>query len=507
MKFLSLNAEQKDILRARGIVFDDFTIGDDVGGLFADCWMEALGALGLVASSTGGQTPYVGITKIHATPAPPPPARKPRIRKPKAPVLTSPPSPPAAQFPVTTYAWEESYEARGGRDLMVQDIREILSPVIQKRIKASASGGSPRGYISALEGSVGLHLGEGEMTEDYTKTTFLGVRLERRYHLFRPTLGEGVILYDEETPYAQIYPDQIWILVNLGVYGTYPDERRLFQAILRNVAAEWGLSPEQRVERDRLRREKQRPANKAAYTKACAQRIRRTVEQAQAFASSGEEQVQNLQRQLVAKVRESMDAKRRVPLLEAQIGQEAQLYGAEFDKLLATPHVIDVDIVGGTKIRVFTDVLYCVDPRSKKRHEIGAFRIEISLGDDPLVRWFNLTRQVVAFDGQRCQAPHVFAGGRPCLGNVAEVFPALVAAYEFAAAAQVAIAFIQQVNTDDVAGSYISRWPLAPEGEEGAVTATTATPPAVLSGETADSVEDEDGDEDNDVEEAMFAEQ
>lgn len=37
----------------------------------------------------------------------------------------------------------------------------------------------------------------------------------------------------------------------------------------------------------------------------------------------------------------------------------------------------------------------------------------------------------------------------------------MIAAYEFSAAAQVAVAFLQQVNVEDQAGSYISRWPEA----------------------------------------------
>ena len=58
-------------------------------------------------------------------------------------------------------------------------------------------------------------------------------------------------------------------------------------------------------------------------------------------------------------------------------------------------------------------------------------------------------------------APHVFHNGRPCLGNMTEVIPELVANYEFAALAMVAIQFIESVNVNDSAGMHINKWPVA----------------------------------------------
>jgi hypothetical protein len=142
-------------------------------------------------------------------------------------------------------------------------------------------------------------------------------------------------------------------------------------------------------------------------------------------------------------------------------GGELAKYGQEYDKLLVIPKVRDVQVAPGV-VKVFTDTLYCVDPRSGKRHEIGAFRIEIYRdGQNGGVRWFNLTRRIDAYRDDM-YAPHVFSDGKACLGNTQDIFPELIGNYEFAAAAMVAIQFVESVNVDDSAGKYVNRWPEAP---------------------------------------------
>ncbi|MCK5085666.1 hypothetical protein KAK05_03070, partial [Candidatus Parcubacteria bacterium] len=139
---------------------------------------------------------------------------------------------------------------------------------------------------------------------------------------------------------------------------------------------------------------------------------------------------------------------------------ELEKYALEFDKLMGSRGVTNIE-VDDKKIKVFTDTLYCTDPRTDILHEIGEFRIEISFnGKEDCVRWFNLTRNI---DGNKSnmQAPHVFKNGKACLGNAAEIFPELIANFEFAAVALVAIQFIESVNTDDSAGKHIDSWPIA----------------------------------------------
>ena len=134
-----------------------------------------------------------------------------------------------------------------------------------------------------------------------------------------------------------------------------------------------------------------------------------------------------------------------------------EVLGEEFDRLMDLASVVAVEVVPG-QLKVTTTVLYCRHPVTGSLHEIGAFDILIPTeGGD--IRWLNRTRQVTGYSTSM-QAPHVFADGTACLGNVKDLFPRLIAQRDFSSALQVAIAFVEAVNVNDSAGQFIDRWPL-----------------------------------------------
>lgn len=95
--------------------------------------------------------------------------------------------------------------------------------------------------------------------------------------------------------------------------------------------------------------------------------------------------------------------------------------------------------------------------------EIGKFRIEIyTNGNRGGIRWFNLTRKVDALNGAQMH-PHIWKDGSACLGNIEEMVPRLIGSNEYAYLIQVAIEFVESVNTADPAGRFINNWPLKPE--------------------------------------------
>jgi hypothetical protein len=141
---------------------------------------------------------------------------------------------------------------------------------------------------------------------------------------------------------------------------------------------------------------------------------------------------------------------------EARPGEE---FGREFDTLLKIPKVTDVKVTRD-HIVFSTETLNCLDPRDKVLHRIGAFDIHIPLNQTAAVVWQNKTQHIDG--GQKgMSAPHVNAEGNACLGNTKDIFPLLIAKREFAAAIEVAIAFIESVNVTDVWGKHINRWPIA----------------------------------------------
>ena len=112
---------------------------------------------------------------------------------------------------------------------------------------------------------------------------------------------------------------------------------------------------------------------------------------------------------------------------------------AECQRIAALENVLRV-AVEPPMIAVFTNTLYCTDPRDNVQHEIGRFRIEIPLAGGA-IGWFNLDQRVGRF-----QAPHVGPDGCGCLGNMKEVFGDLLSQREFSIAATLAIAFINIIR-------------------------------------------------------------
>lgn len=205
------------------------------------------------------------------------------------------------------------------------------------------------------------------------------------------------------------------------------------------------------------------------YVDACAAKAHLEREKLSNVVKTAGDIVADLQRQIVAKIREFKTAEHR---LEYFSKYEESIKGqlrVEFERLVSMPAVRRVDWRADT-LTVDVTELYAIDPRSGHEHEIGAFRFVIASGSSE-VRMYNLTRQVKAFNNNLMHAPHVFPNGRPCLGNMAGVIPALVSNYEWAPAISLCISFVEAVNVDDAAGKYIDKWPVArtaAEVEEGA---------------------------------------
>jgi len=146
-------------------------------------------------------------------------------------------------------------------------------------------------------------------------------------------------------------------------------------------------------------------------------------------------------------------------LLRLQAAPSEEL-GREYDELLKLANVIDVRVSADTLV-VVTKTLNCVHPKTKQKHEIGAFEIHISMRYHT-IKWYNQTRKV---QGGRSSmnAPHVDENGNACFGNTKELFPMLISKREFASAVELAIAFVESVNLDDTWGKHIVSWPVVAE--------------------------------------------
>jgi hypothetical protein len=133
--------------------------------------------------------------------------------------------------------------------------------------------------------------------------------------------------------------------------------------------------------------------------------------------------------------------------------------GREYDNILKMPFVKKVKLEGN-KMVVLTDLVTIVDPRSKKEHEIGVFKMTLDL-DRVMVSFLNQTRRVKSYNSQQMHHPHVFEDGNPCMGNLQESMPHLLKEFRLCDAVGLGYGYLCSVNVDDGAGRGISMWPLS----------------------------------------------
>ncbi len=367
--------------------------------------------------------------------------------------------------PVVVERWEAS---SGLRDKFVAVARDFTRALGNKPIIVHDYCGNVQRHPPSTDGRVHICIWSSsddlDSDGDMQKTLF-GERLTWREHeaVIKPSGTWGTLITDEDgNQVGKVMGDTIYIhypltkrRAELMWGGKGPEE--LFRRILEEVVFEKTATEEERAARARVLAEKHRARHREEYVKACNGRSRVILDEARETIEAAPSRVREYQQAIIKLIRESKDAQRRIIHLEEHQAEAAVAYAKEFDSLVKIPKIRDVRVDDGV-IKVFTDILYCVDPRSKKRHEIGAFRIHLGLNGT--VRWHNLTRRVDGF-GRDMHAPHVSSNGEACLGNMSEVVPQLIADYEFAVLAMLAIQFIESVNVDDVSGSRIDRWPVA----------------------------------------------
>lgn len=338
--------------------------------------------------------------------------------------------------------------------------KRILFPVVKKNITISVPHGNT---ISPSTEDDHFHIwiwsspnGEasGKVPEKIWRKS-----VACRDNGFLPS-GQGISIEDEETGWvvAELVGDNLYIHHDICHHGK-DSEKEIFSIVLEKVVEELSISEKEREKREKEKVKRRLELQKTFYVKECSKRLEQTLQSVREKIRNGEENIKQLQKDIVHNIREVTFARRRLEQLQKNNGLEE--YGLEFDKLKTVKGVKDVLVTDGV-IKVFTNTLFCTDPRTDILHDIGAFRIEIYTdGSKNGVRWFNLNRQVYGYNDRKMQAPHVFKDGHACMGNTEEIFPELIANYEFAAVAMVAIQFIESVNVDDAAGKFIDRWPKA----------------------------------------------
>lgn len=151
-----------------------------------------------------------------------------------------------------------------------------------------------------------------------------------------------------------------------------------------------------------------------------------------------------------------------------EFGKNPDKLHREYAALKANQKVVDITIKNGYLIAK-TKTLFCRNPRTNVKHEIGRFEIHLLLcGNTDDARWFNLDRRLKS-QYSILNAPDVNEYGE-CPVNlnnrILTTINRTLASGEYAAALDAAIAFVETAPVDFLDGffrddSHIRYWPIA----------------------------------------------
>lgn len=151
----------------------------------------------------------------------------------------------------------------------------------------------------------------------------------------------------------------------------------------------------------------------------------------------------------------------------------------EINEISKMPFVKDVhakiDSPGATFICVTTEMIYIT--KGDFKYKIGEFEITLpyvnegkrnnNISTNEKVTFINLTPggKRRSYWGLRCHHPHVDKSGYACLGNGYDLIFQCINTGNMIGAVDMAIAFLQQANTSDPAGRYLTSWDVVDDND------------------------------------------
>lgn len=200
--------------------------------------------------------------------------------------------------------------------------------------------------------------------------------------------------------------------------------------------------------------EKLRAQARQGYIQACSARLKDAVEAATKDSAAKQQKLSPVAARLFTLARQA-----HVAANPPAAPGSFQRYQEEFSRIREVAKISGVRVSNGALL-LFTDLVHATNPKTKERHELGKFIIIVRTdGQGEPIRWLNQTRRV---DGIRpaMNAPYVLSSGAPLVSEVQETFLQLIAQLDFAIVAELAVQFLETVETNEP-GKYISNWPSA----------------------------------------------
>jgi hypothetical protein len=328
-------------------------------------------------------------------------------------------------------------------------IQRVLTPAIGKHVKVFCPGGNRLQPPPVDDNTVAVIFHSSTDGGEWFPSPAMWGRdvSNQNRALFAPWVGGEPITSSEGEEVGAAGPKHLYIYPDLLTVGNANDLfilEKFFESYIELAKTNFGGTPDY----DNIEKR---------YVTACRKRVdKRKIELKHEFDEAMRE-TQEYEKNLVLAIQRGRQARHELDNFDSYIKDVDGGLRKEFRGLLKVPKVANVNW-RGDNLTITTKHCYCQHPNGTV-YDIGVFKLIVDHRTSE-VRFFNQTRRVNSFQDQM-NGPHLFPDGRPCLGNMREVIPQLVAGYQWSALTQVCFAFIEAVNLDDNAGQGIVKWPVA----------------------------------------------
>lgn len=287
--------------------------------------------------------------------------------------------------------------------------------------------------------------------------TLFGLKVLTSSAAFGPSdrKGSRVITDDSGTPVGEILASSIYVFHNATASDSQR-EQQIFRKILEQAVP---LVEETVRERDEQQGDRLEGL-KCLISERISQQIKRTEEAITRHYGY----IEDLERDIRSEREQLMAQLNRVRSLELALEESNTRAEEELDRLLRLPGIREVRI--DKSLRVFTEVLHCVDPCQGSTHEIGAFRIDIVPSRTmPVVQVLNQTRRVRGL-WDAMNAPYVDNQGWIVVQNANLIdLHRYLAEGRFAALVEAVLKTLTTARSDEF-GRCVRNWPeVAPAPE------------------------------------------
>ena len=283
-------------------------------------------------------------------------------------------------------------------------------------------------------------------------------------HQFSKYFGLDRLWVDEATgvAYASRKDNFIYIMVVFRNYGEY-------EAVFRRIVQKWkgriSTKTEDRgllkltVECDRSKFIDQSASGANAYIEEIEEKLTEVMET-----------TKKLQQELVDALKMQRQLHEIVSAFDRDKYNAEQRQKAEdrFRQVMLMPKIKSMYVEDDGKLTILTHSIHCMDPRTKKLHDIGKLMVTLNMltssySSKGNVVVKNLSHMVEGYGGHAMVAPHIYEDGHMCHGSLLSMITQHYAERDVYAIMQDLFAFFESVNVDDPAGKEISKWPVVGE--------------------------------------------